>query len=420
MRSSNLLIQLLKPEISDYSMKNLQIITIVLLILFTFQKSYSQTEASESRVITQNSDTLKGYIYISRDNEFMFSDKIDQEGEALSPELIKSIRINDNKIYKSKRIAVNDEKQSEFLLLLVDGDIKLFKLPDTQEYAYWAEDEEGKMYELSNVKLSTKREGKTYVRYTNTYKGILKNLFSDQPDLFASIDRLKYSDNALINVFQKYHEQADKQVKVYYNKEKSFTLNWGIIAGMQITSMRFSGTEVMTEQLSPEFTSSKNFSFGLFSNIKPSFLGKRSSFRIEMRYHHSSNTNGEMTLSMNNLKVPFAYQYQILPDAKLNPYLSFGPALNFMFSINDQSDIDRLDNNWLRSGTVQYGLEASAGTSWAINNNNLLFLEVKLGLFNGNHLTVTEIYEAGVGYVPAQDSYDSISETVGIYAGFRF
>ncbi|MEK6480647.1 hypothetical protein WJR50_24095 [Catalinimonas sp. 4WD22] len=401
-------------------MKKLFNLFIITLTLLTFHNAYSQTEASEASIITQDADTLKGYVYFSRESQFMFADKMDQEGKALSPDQVKTIILNQNEVFESKEIEVNDEVHSRFLQLLAEGDVNLYKLHDNREFAYWAEDSDGNIYALSNVKLESKRDGKSYIRYTNTYKGVLKNIFSNQPALYASIDRLKYADEALINLFQKYHQQSALPFEVYYSKEKDITFELGVLAGMQFTSIGFSGTEVMTDLLSPDFTNSGNFGFGLFSDIKPSFLGKRSSFRIEMRYHHSSNTNGEMTLSMNNLKVPFAYQYQILPHAKLIPYLSFGPALNFMLSLNDQSNIDRLDNNWLRSGNVQYGLEASAGTAWAINENSHLFLEVKFGLFNGNHLTVTEIYEAGVGYVPAQDSYVSISKSLGIFAGFRF
>lgn len=391
-----------------------------LSLIFLYNNTKAQISSGRGIIITQNADTISGIIEMSPNKKFTFAETPLQKGEELSPFQVNTIITHDGKIFRSKEIEIDGIEQRSFLQLLIEGNIKLYKLPEHPEYTYWAEDEDAILYALSNVKLTSRRNGKSYVRYSNTYKGILKNLFSEQTELYSSIDRLKYSDVALIRIYQEYYAQEGEALEVYYHKETGTKVAWGILAGMQAHALSFVATEVMDDQLSPEFSHSNDISFGLFSMIKPSFLGKRSSFRLEMRYHQTSNSNGTMTLSMSNLKAPLSYHYLILPDTKIQPYLSLGPALNFLFSINDESEIDKLNQNWLQSGRLQYGLEASAGAAWAVNENSRFFLELKFGVFNGNHLTLTDIYLAGVGDVPVQDFYGSLSENVGLFAGFQF
>ncbi|WP_277479293.1 outer membrane beta-barrel protein [Catalinimonas alkaloidigena] len=314
---------------------------------------------------------------------------------------------------------MNDEKQLKFLQQLVEGNTSLFRLPNNKEYAYWVEDKDGNVYALSNVKLESKRDGKKYIRYTNTYKGILKNVFRDQPDLFNEIDKLKYSDIALINLFQKYHELTNQPLKVNFTKRRDVALAWGIIAGLQYSSIKFTGTEELESYLSPTFSNSSNFSFGFFTEAQP-VESRHSAYKIAFQYQSAFYSNPTLSLSTNILRVTPAYKYLILPNGKFKPYISLGPAFNFLLSLKDQSIYDELDLKWLQSGSIQYGLEAVAGVSKSINDNYGLFLELRYGMYNGNHLTSSRRFVAGVGYVPIQDSFDSISNSFGILGGFTF
>lgn len=387
-----------------------------LLLILVFQQVNAQHEFSEAILITHEKDSLRGHITISNKNEYLFTKDAHQKKQPLSPDHISRIVIDEHTVFESKRIILEGEEQTVFLKLLVDGKSRLYHLPQHNQKAYWIEEKDGKMYVLANEKLESVRSGKSYTRYTHAYRGILKNIFNDQPELFSDIDKLNYNEKALIDFYQKYHEQSSLPYEVYHGQKKEVALEWGLTTGMQFSTLKFVATDIMSDLLDPAFDMSTNFNFGLF--VEEILLGmdRRSLFRIEAIYHHTDHSNEILRLRMNNLKIPITYKYLIIPSSPLKPYLSLGPAVNFLLSVKDESSMEKFNNNWLHSGKVQYGVEASSG----IGINKRFFLQLRYSFYYGNHATRTEVFIPGTGYMPETESFRSISQTIGIQGGIKF
>lgn len=391
---------------------------LILLLTYTFHPSYSQSTFQEAVIITLEKDSVSGYINVTNKNEYLFTEFTNQTAKALSPEQVNAILLNNN-VFESKRIVADGNEQAVFLKLLVRGKSKLYQFPNSKESTYWVENQDGKIYALTNKRLESYRDGRSYVRYSNTYRGVLKNIFNDQPELFSQIDKLKYTEKSITGFYQKYHEQLNLPYEILSEESPYMTLAFGPIAGLQRSSVEFIGTDALESHLSPSFSSSSNFSFGIFAEAQPIEYW-HSTFRLEVQYQSAFYTNPTLTLSTNILRVSPAYKYRIVPNAKLKPYFSLGPTFNFLLSLKDQSTLDGLNYNWLQSGRIQYGLEAGAGISTKITQKQGLFLELRYGVHNGNHLSIVRRFVPGVGYISVQDLFDSLSQSLGILVGIRF
>ncbi|WPP51393.1 outer membrane beta-barrel protein [Catalinimonas niigatensis] len=392
---------------------------LILLLTYTFHQTYSQSAFQEAIIITQEKDSLHGYLTLTNDNEYLFTQGKNQVEQLLSPENIGTILLNKNTVFESKRIVTDGNEQAIFLKLLVRGKSKLYQHPNSKKSTYWVETEDGKMYALTNERLESYRDGRSYIRYSNTYRGVLKNIFNDQPQLFSQIDKLKYTEKSISGFYQQYHEKLNLPYEILSEETPYVALTFGLIVGLQRSSVEFIGTQVLESHLSPSFSSSSNFSLGIFAEAQP-IEYRHSAIKLEVQYQSASYSNPTLTLNTNILRISPAYKYRIAPNAKLKPFLSLGPTFNFLLSLKDQSTVDGLDYNWLQSGRMQYGLEAGTGISTKINQKQDLFLELRYGVHNGNHLSIVRRFVPGVGYISVQDLFDSISQSLGILVGIRF
>ena len=103
---------------------------VLVFLHFFFIKSYSQSDFRNAYVITNENDTIKGFIDYKGNNsnarKCLFRKKEDGEILEFSPEQIKSYRFLNGKYYVSKSIQNKDKIESKFLEYLIDGIVDIY------------------------------------------------------------------------------------------------------------------------------------------------------------------------------------------------------------------------------------------------------------------------------------------------------
>jgi len=138
-----------------------------------------------------------------------------------SPVSIKGFGLTDGYYYVSREIKYPIEK-TVFLEYLVDGIYDLFYFTDGNEDYYYIDSDKELVY-LNNKELErTSESGQPLKGKSEQYKGALKYLFQDAPNLFQEIETTGYTHNNLVKLTTKYHKFTcdDYDCTSYFTKTK--------------------------------------------------------------------------------------------------------------------------------------------------------------------------------------------------------
>ena len=199
--------------------------------------SFSQSDFRPGYVITNDDDTLTGFIDYRGDDynsvNCYFRPTMEDSRILYAPGEIKSYKFLDGRLYVSKQVEIDKVMRDVFLEQLVKGRANLYALAPgvvagrTDRYAhstklFFIETEEKGIQVLENTEsLISGKDGsgvlmdnqfveysKKYVKEGNEYIGYLKLYFQDQFQLMDEVDRVEFNQNDLIDITTKYHELA--------------------------------------------------------------------------------------------------------------------------------------------------------------------------------------------------------------------
>jgi hypothetical protein len=176
-------------------------------------------------VVTNNSDTIRGLVSLLPKSDYStmcsYMDSEKKNKKIYTPDEISGYRIEKEKLFQSKVVEINNVKKRVFLQYLVDGIADLYYLyqPDGDIY-YITKDtvlipltNRSKSVTVSEDVIGMRPDIKTYEGESNQYKGVLRYLFQDSPEVMKEADGTSFNQKSLIKITKNYHNSIAKDKK---------------------------------------------------------------------------------------------------------------------------------------------------------------------------------------------------------------
>lgn len=204
----------------------------ILLCLIIAAGVYSQDNFVKGYVITNDNDTLNGYIDF-RTNSYnstlcRYKEFLNSNITEMKPGDIKAYRFLDiGKYYVSKNVEINGIAENYFLEYLVQGMLNLYYLPIENEEYYFFEDTSGKLIPVSKKPDKVLENRKLAV--DNRYKGVLSYIFKDYPLLSEKTKDANFSRSSMIEFTTEYHNMTcttGEECIIFTNDYKNKFLNF--------------------------------------------------------------------------------------------------------------------------------------------------------------------------------------------------
>ncbi|MDR0874462.1 MAG: hypothetical protein LBN27_13530 [Prevotellaceae bacterium] len=231
-------------------MKRYYILTVLLLqVLFAF----AQSNYKEGYVITNNNDTLRGWIDYRTDKMNAqicnFKRNIeDKEPTAYKPGDIIGFRFSqEGKFYVTRSIEIEKRQpQTVFLEYLVQGLMNLYFYTDENDLSYYIfEDRDtGKMtYTTKKPDEITTTENGQYNKPDNRYRSILAYTFKDYESIKKEAQKLDFKHSSMIDLAKDYHKlvcTTDEECIEFETKEdkKKTKVRFLVSGGMEYQSTK--------------------------------------------------------------------------------------------------------------------------------------------------------------------------------------
>ena len=187
-------------------------------LLFTVSQIYGQSNFKRGFIITNEQDTISGWIDFRTDaqNMAVCNFKLCKTCEVttfLPGEIFGYRFYEEGKFYVSREIVINGEPRTVFLEFVVQGMMNLFYYIDTSssefgdiEYFFF-EDQNGRMIPASRRPDRFRDErGRLMEQEDLRFRGVIRYLFNEQESISQQADRVRFNRQSMINVVREYHD----------------------------------------------------------------------------------------------------------------------------------------------------------------------------------------------------------------------
>lgn len=323
------------------------------LLLLIVVSAKAQTDFRKSYVITNNSDTIYGFIDYRSEllncNKCMFKIELEDESISYLPGEIKAYRFYDSKYYVSSFI---DELEKDvFLEYLIDGIVDVYYYKEFYNSYYYVSKESSELYKLNNEIKEIEINGVKYAKESNEYIGILKYLFSDSKMYVDKVNNVRIGHKSLINIANDYHQQicSDKECIVFEKKLSPVRFEFSGLILSDFSNLEF--TEQSYNYGDFKYGIDVGYSLGLGISAYLPRLNERISVYLQLLYcnnnfnssvvtedsYHKFYNYSEMTLKYINRTLGFKYTF---PKGKVRPEFILGISKNIMLNTNDERIVD--------------------------------------------------------------------------------
>lgn len=327
-------------------MKKLYKIGLSFLSILSVNLLYAQKNFLPGYIVDTGRDTLHGYIdYRNWEKNPKAIDFLkDQSNDVVTykPTDILGFRVHDE-IYTSGTVDVentpvqdagkleltaefNLRVDTTFLLTLFSGEkcLYYYNNADGRENFYIRHDNAFELLKYKKFLRKDSFKGTEYVEESKLYIGQLKEYLNDCPEILSKIKNTSYTQKSLVKLFEYYFKCTSSDIP-YQKKEEKLGIEFGALAGVSLTSVKFDGSRhaYITKA---GYDPSVNPSAGLFLDLIPARnLGKWSiynellfstyhldgtveNFISENSYDITTTELGASYLKINNL---FRFKYPV-------------------------------------------------------------------------------------------------------------
>jgi len=382
---------------------------ILICCMLSINNVIAQLDYRSGYVITNSTDTIKGYILykdINASKKCSFKKMLVDKPIDYAPGDILSFRFDDGKYFISKETPLKKGNTILFLEYLIKGKANIYFMKDDGEEHYFIETDKNKIIELTQPEefIKVNESDATPISPSGTYKrpslytGKLKYMLSDCPDIYPEIERVKLNHSSLIKLAEDYHNKVCNSEKciIFERKDKHVKINFGLLAGVSLNSFDF-GHQIYTNYsigsligcrlyfenilFSVEHTSLQvGFILQKFSNYKLNAVNGYESYAI--KYNGENYTLSpfndpikNINVKMVALKIPVTYNYIFL-ISKIRPYIGGGFTNMYILSQNNELEVSKFMEEYGKSiPSFHIGIIGIVGSKYILNNNHFLFLE---------------------------------------------
>jgi hypothetical protein len=394
--------------------------TIAILTLISIH-FYGQENYKPGYIITNNQDTLRGYILNVGTNHFrkcVFRKELKNKNEIYLPSQIQAYRYNDNgKYFVSKEISDQQKGKMYFVEYLVKGKASLLFMRDINEHFY-VETETEKMVELTEPTQNIRDEYSVLIMNSKQYIEKLRHLLSDYPEISKDIENAKLYEHNLIKLIRKYnsHITSDTKYENFEEKVAPIRIKVGVAAGTSYNKFYFNPKNYTDYQFNGFVGINVELENALFSierlNIKAGlYLQQFNTYNFYINeYSTDANTyygnffTSQMNFKSYSLINPITFNYSF-PMNKFVPYI--GAGISNMFILTQNNDLYMQDFKLYYGNvlpTYHLGVIGAIGLKYKIKNNHFLNLEFNYQNFNNLNMNSslrmnTIYYSAQLGYL---------------------
>lgn len=181
--------------------KPMKILSIILIILFTFSSVIAQQSLMDATVYLTDNQVLKGDVYLY-DNE---RDKVLIEGD--NGDILNIFNNKISYIENQGNLIRSYSFDSKYVLfdVIVEGDkLSLLRSTIDEKIVYYVY-KDGVVYLLEGGRKTIVKDSKTYHTDNLRYKGVLKVLLKSDPQIVNKINNIDYEESDLANIVITYN-----------------------------------------------------------------------------------------------------------------------------------------------------------------------------------------------------------------------
>jgi|WetSurMetagenome_2_1015567.scaffolds.fasta_scaffold44141_1 hypothetical protein len=247
---------------------------ILSFLFFLSNTIFAMANYERGYIITLKGDTINGFLFYQKSQnaakQCVFKETLESDSKTYRPGEIASYRFIDGKFYISKQITTSpDPKQKVvFLEFLIKGISSIFYFIDKDGEYYYIEKEPYGLIELSEpIRISG-----NFILPTH-YKGKLKMVMADCPDIVSEINDSKLNYSSLVELAKEYHNKVCKNESciIYERKSIPIKLNFGILFGPSLSQYKFGNKFKSNYGTGYQMGISVNFKNVIFSNERVYF-----------------------------------------------------------------------------------------------------------------------------------------------------
>lgn len=324
---------------------NEKIKIILTILLITVSSTYGQNDFRDGYIVTFENDTVQGLIdYRSNSMNYKSCVFKGKKGKTeYLPNQIKAFGYEKDKFFSSQII------EDSFVEVLVLGKIDLYKSRESYHVK-----KDTLFFDLKSNIEKVETDGKTELRETSRWRGILTYLISDclkNPNDLTSNIRL--NEKQLTLLISKYNKCSGSEFKVFKASKPWTKIDFGVIIGVSrsgITINRPGSFSYLDDSYS-----SIDPSIGALIEISSPRLLDKVAFQSELhliksRFSSLIELNGAFTqyydtyIDLTTLSVPLSFKYSF-PEKKYGIYLQGG--INYEYHISSETLLlsERVNSN---------------------------------------------------------------------------
>lgn len=380
-------------------MKKIIGLTTMLLLV---QYAYSQSDYREAYIITNEGDTLNGFVdYREGGKNFKtctFKKSKEDQTINYNPGEIKGYRFVNDKYFESREIEIDPNNvKNVFLEVLIKGKASLYKHTNK----YFAS-KDTLFYPLNNEQKEIIVEGRIVEKYTNEHIGILSYLLSDCVGVRNRIEGVRISEKNLTRLIEKYNNCTGEPTITFKAKKPWLSASIGVRTGAVVSTIEFSSPIQGAEYLTSSWDKNYTLTAGADFELNSPRLNERIAFYAGVYYlsnnYISFNTQeqsfsidrNDVAINLKHLKVPFGIRYT-LPDRNFTPYFNLGASTTLHMKATSEwiketernNVIETFENEALEINKHQVGYWGGIGVKKSINARFTGNLEVRYELTEG-------------------------------------
>lgn len=246
---------------------------LVAFLLLMSTGASAQKNFVEGYVVDNAGDTLRGLIddknWLNNPREVRFQKNQEAPAIVYTPADIRSFYVNSREHYRSKAVMYDAsphklpdlgtspdpvwQKDTLFLKVEAEGVVSLYYLRESTEREHFFLEKNGAGAEdLLNVRYISSGEGVKQALASQQYKSQLKNYLGDCNALKGKLYDVNYELEAIRNVVRQYNRcsgGAEATVVRPSAGERNRSIEWGLVAGVHLTQLRFSSEGRSYEKL---------------------------------------------------------------------------------------------------------------------------------------------------------------------------
>lgn len=356
------------------------LVILIFLLVAVSMATYAQHNYKEGWLVTNEKDTLYGYINDGGDikNSKFCVFKNDKHGneERYYPQDILSYRMNGDKYYVSRKLDASSLNRNCFMEVLIAGEVNLLYYYKNAELLYYLEMENGRTVGLKNLEYSAGEpysdylpvNWNAYVPGTVVYKDSLFLLFREYPALLNQLHLIEYDHQSLINLTREYLDLtcSGKPCLTYTKNLHPMKNRVAIYSGLHLSKFSYTDYEIGSR-----ITASPVIGIGY--TIPVTHISERLYIQVEVtgwklgyddEIINETSRYDSLSLKFGHLGLPLSVNYAF-PVGKITPYIGAGREFGFTFNSDVGFKTYRYDENGIWSyGAVDYFIHRIQKEGW--------------------------------------------------------